>query len=192
MVGGCLGRKRAIEIHRPIWSSACQLHARSLHAELLHCHHHCANEFVAALKAEELILPAGFVKEYYVEGDGVGFEDGCQFSEDVLLIFAILGRNEFEKTVTQSFYLLERRPKFDGNWNSLGKASRTSLIQDEERIEVGVWSLHDVTFHFLELSEEERDLFDEIIIALQQSTGVSIDSNTIANIKGMFDEHKDP
>ena len=88
-----------VEVHGPFWSCTRKLHAWSFHAELLHCDHHCADELVAALETKKLVLPVRLVEENNIEGDGIGFVDRSKFSEDVLLVFPVLGGDKFQEAV---------------------------------------------------------------------------------------------
>ena len=46
-------------------------------------------------------------------------------------------------------------------------------------------------FHFLELGVQQGDFLDKVVITFQGCSGVTVDGNAIAYIKGMFDKHED-
>jgi hypothetical protein len=46
-------------------------------------------------------LPVGLVEGDHVQGDRVGFIDGSQFSENVLLVLAVLGSNKFKMALAK-------------------------------------------------------------------------------------------
>jgi hypothetical protein len=48
-----------------------------------------------------------------------------------------------------------------------------------------------VALHLLELSVEQCNFFDEVIITTSQVTTVTVNLHAVANIIGVFDEDKD-
>jgi hypothetical protein len=74
-------------------------------ADICRINYHGTNELVAALKTKKFVLPVGLVEEDHVQGDRVGFIDGGQFSENVLLVLAVLGGNKFKKALAKRINL---------------------------------------------------------------------------------------
>ncbi len=50
---------------------ACNSLLGSFDADFLHRYHHCADEFIAALETEKLVLPIALVEEDNVQIDGL-------------------------------------------------------------------------------------------------------------------------
>jgi hypothetical protein len=83
-------------MHGHFSTLSCQVLAWPFNAKLLHRDHHGADELIAALKSEKLILPIRLVKEDHIQGNGIGFKDRCQFRKNIFLILAVLTRDKFQ------------------------------------------------------------------------------------------------
>lgn len=156
---------QVLEVDREALLLAWVAHARALDAAFLDGHGEGADEFVAALETEEFVLPVGFVEEDDVELEPVDFLDGAEFGEDVGLVFALLLGDEFEEDVAELFDLLERCAELDDDGDGFGEGSRSTVVEDEERVEVAVGRLDNVALHLLEFRVEEGNLLDEVVVA---------------------------
>ena len=110
-------------------------------------------------------MPVGFVEEDDVELEPVDFLDGAEFGEDVGLVFALLLGDEFEEDVAELFDLLKRCAELDDDGDGFGEGSRSTMVEDEERVEVAVGRLDNVALHLLEFRVEEGNLLDEVVVA---------------------------
>lgn len=104
-----------VEMHGEVLGCSCEAHSWSFDAKFAHGNHHSADELVATLETEELILPVGFVEEDNVESDGVAFIDGAEFGKNVLLVFAIFGCDELEESFAESIDLVKSGAELDGH-----------------------------------------------------------------------------
>ena len=97
VIGGRLCvRVCVVQEDREFLGLPCETLSWTFDTQFMHGHHHGADELVSSLQTQKFILPVGLVEEDDVEGDRVGFVDGGQFGEDVLLIFSVLGADEFK------------------------------------------------------------------------------------------------
>ena len=168
-----------------------QVHARALDADLLQADHEVADELVAALKTQQLVLPVGLVEEDDVERDGEVFGHFTQLRQDVAVELALFGADELEEPVAELLDLLEGGAELDDDGDGLGEGPGAALVQDEEGVQVAVWGLDDVALHFLEFGVEEGDLLDVVVVALHVLAGVAVDGDAVADVKGVLHEDED-
>lgn len=90
-----------------------EVHARALDANLLEGDHEHADELVAALEAQPLVLPVRFVEEYDVQRDAEIVGDLAHFSEDVWLELAAFAADEFDEALAKAIDLFEGCAVFD-------------------------------------------------------------------------------
>jgi hypothetical protein len=92
---------------------------RSFDAEILHFHHHGADELVSSLKTNQFILPVRLIKEDNVEDERVYFLDIPKLGEDLVLVLSLLGYDEIKQGGPQTLDLLNGSAKLDDNRHSL-------------------------------------------------------------------------
>ena len=166
-------------------------HAGAFDFAFLDCHCEGADELVAALQSEQFVLPVGLVEEDDVEFEPVDFLDGAQFGQDVGLVLALLGGDKLEEHVAELLDLLERCTELDNDGDGFGEGTRSTVVKDEERVEVAVGRLDDMTLHLLELGVEQSDFLDEVIITAAEISGVTVNHDTVTDIVGVLDEDED-
>src|SRR4051812_36209930 len=114
--------------------------------------------------------------------------DRGDFSKNFALVFALFGLNKLDKLFSECLQLMNSSTKFNRNRNSFCKTTRSALIKNEQGVQITVWRLYYMSFHLLELGEEEGNFLDEIVISRQLRSSVSIYRYSVPNIERMLDK----
>ena len=94
---GVVDVRDVLQIHGEALLLTGEAHVRAFDAELLNANHQSADELVTASKTETFVLPVRLVEEDDVKIHRVNIDDIFQLCEDVALVFALLGLDEFEE-----------------------------------------------------------------------------------------------
>lgn len=116
--------------------------------------------------------------------------DGHTYSQDIWLILSLLQFHELQQALPKVVNLIQRSSKFYSQWNGFCQSSGTAHVQNEKGIQVTVRCLDDMTFHFLELGVQQRNLLDKIIVTFQHGASIAIEVDAISTIERMFDKNK--
>lgn len=109
-----------VDVDREADVGTLEIHARALDADLLEGDHEHADELIAALEAQPLILPVGLVEKDDVEGDAEVIGDFAHFGKHIGLEFATLATDEFDEALTEPVDLFEGGTVFDDDGDGLG------------------------------------------------------------------------
>jgi hypothetical protein len=166
-------------------------HARSFNSAFLDRHCEGADELVASLETKQFVLPVGLVEENNVQLEPVDLLNCSQLSENVSLVFAFLRCDKLEKHGAETLHLLQRCAELDDDGNCFSKSTRTSMVENEESIQVTVRGLNNMTLHLLELCVEQSNFLDKVVVAESEVTAVTIDLDTVTYVVRVLDEYED-
>ncbi|KAI7724395.1 hypothetical protein KC322_g104 [Hortaea werneckii] len=188
---GYSNMRDALEVHWEALLHTREAHVRSFDAHLLNRDHERTDELVAACKTKTLVLPIGLVEEDDVERHVVHVDDFTQLRENFALVFALFDLHELQQFVAQTFNLVQCGSEFDGDGHSFCLTSRAALVQNKKAVKITVRSLYNLSLHFLELRIQQTDFLNKVVVTKTPSASVTIYTNTVAHIEGMFGEYED-